>query len=92
MEEWNKRLDERFQAQEMAVQFALAEREKAMSAALTAAKEAVGKAELAAADAFDRLTEALDKIQDVQSKIVGAVMLLAVLFPALTGTLYLLVR
>ena len=45
LDEWNKRLDERFESQEKAVTFALTEREKAVSAALTAAKEAVTKAE-----------------------------------------------
>jgi len=93
LDEWNKRLDERFQAQELAVQFALAEREKSVSAALTAAKEAVNaaliaakeaviKAEISSAEASHRLTDQLDKMADVQARIVGAVMLLSVIFPA----------
>ena len=49
--ERNKRLDERFEAQEKAVQFALTEREKAVNAALIAAKEAVSAALIAGAGA-----------------------------------------
>lgn len=125
--ERNKRLDERFEAQEKAVQFALTEREKAVNAALIAAKEAVAAALTAAKEAVmkaeesaretmashndlirqsrDRdatyatqtdikhIGEAISKVQGIQSKIIGALMLASVGLPTASAILvYLITR
>ncbi len=55
--ERDKRLDERFRAQETALAAALAERDRGLTAALTAAKEAVAKAEAANEKRFESANE-----------------------------------
>ena len=125
--ERNKRLDERFEAQEKAVQFALTEREKAVNAALIAAKEAVSAALAASEKAVNKAEEsaretmashndlirqsrdrdstyatqtdikhigdALSKMQGIQSRLIGALMLASVGVPTASAILvYLITR
>lgn len=102
--ERDRRLDERFDAQEKAVtaalataekavQAAFAAAEKAVNAALAAAKEAVTKAEDNAKETTTTHNKSLAELKSFQSKILGALGLMMVFFPTITGVaIFLLTR
>ena len=62
--EVDKRYEQRFRAQEVAVDKAFIAQEKAIQMALTSAKEAVGKAEVAVEKRFDNTNEWRAAMQD----------------------------
>lgn len=62
--ELDKRQQQRFEAQQVAVKDALTSQEKAVAAALAAAKEAVAKAETASEKRFDAVNEFRQTLTD----------------------------
>jgi phosphopantetheinyl transferase (holo-ACP synthase) len=64
IEELDKRVDQRFEQNDKALQAALLAAKEAVAAALTAAKEAVDKAETAASKRFDSTNEFRGQLAD----------------------------
>lgn len=69
--EWNRRLDERFESQEKAINAALAAAEKAVTAAFAAAEKAVNAALVSAEKAVEKAEASQARVNETQNEFRG---------------------